>query len=162
MFQNNRKEMSQRPFKVFRTEEEWQEAIDEEIARRSSQYEGEEYEEGENPKSFERDSLESERIKQMLLAQAEKIKEKVPDFDFVKMLKEDPEFRERILKGYSVEEAYYLSNRKKYDEPTPKKKMSMRENGRNNFKGATAPKNVSNMSDEEFKKYINSIKGSKL
>ena len=38
----------------------------------------------------------------------------------------------------------------------------MRENGRNNFKGASTQRNVSNMSDDEFKKYINSIKGSKF
>lgn len=151
--------MSQRPFKVFQTEAEWLEAIEEEIAKRDGEFEGEGYEESQNP---ERSTMASEQIKEMLLAQARKIKERVPDFDFVRMLKEDPEFRERILKGYSVEEAYYLSNRKKYDEPKPKKKMNMRENGRNNFKGASAHKNVSSMSDEEFKKYINSIKGSKF
>ena len=149
--------MNQRPFKVFHTEEEWQEAIEEEIAKRDGEYE--EYDERNVQDSK---SPDSEQIKEMLLAQARKIKERVPDFDFVKMLREDPEFRERILRGYSVEEAYYLSNRKKYDEPKPKKKMNMRENGRNNFKGASTQRNVSNMSDDEFKKYINSIKGSKF
>ena len=149
--------MNQRPFKVFQTEEEWQEAIEEEIAKRDGEYE--EYDERNVQDSK---SPDSEQIKEMLLAQARKIKERVPDFDFVKMLREDPEFRERILRGYSVEEAYYLSNRKKYDEPKPKKKMNMRENGRNNFKGASTQRNVSNMSDDEFKKYINSIKGSKF
>lgn len=149
--------MNQRPFKVFQTEEEWQEAIEEEIAKRDGEYE--EYDERNVQDSK---SPDSEQIKEMLLAQARKIKERVPDFDFVKMLREDPEFRERILRGYSVEEAYYLSNRKKYDEPKPKKKMNMRENGRNNFKGASTHRNVSNMSDDEFKKYINSIKGSKF
>ena len=157
MFQNNKKEMNQRPFKVFQTEEEWQEAIEEEISKRDGEYE--EYDERNIQDSK---SPDSEQIKEMLLAQARKIKERVPDFDFVKMLREDPEFRERILRGYSVEEAYYLSNRKKYDEPKPKKKMNMRENGRNNFKGASTQRNVSNMSDDEFKKYINSIKGSKF
>ena len=151
--------MNQRPFKVFQTEEEWQEAIEAEMEKRQSQYEGDENaEDG----VVSQKSNNSEQIKEMLLAQARKIKERVPDFDFIRMLKEDPEFRERILKGYSVEEAYYLSNRKKYDEPAPKKKMSMRENGRNNFKGAASARNVSNMSDEEFKKYINSLKGSKF
>lgn len=149
--------MNQRPFKVFQTEEEWQEAIEEEIAKRDGEYE--EYDERNIQDSK---SPDSEQIKEMLLAQARKIKERVPDFDFVKMLREDPEFRERILRGYSVEEAYYLSNRKKYDEPKPKKKMNMRENGRNNFKGASTHRNVSNMSDDEFKEYINSIKGSKF
>ena len=149
--------MNQRPFKVFQTEEEWQEAIEEEISKRDGEYE--QYDERNIQDSK---SPDSEQIKEMLLAQARKIKERVPDFDFVKMLREDPEFRERILRGYSVEEAYYLSNRKKYDEPKPKKKMNMRENGRNNFKGASTQRNVSNMSDDEFKKYINSIKGSKF
>ena len=149
--------MNQRPFKVFQTEEEWQEAIEEEISKRDGEYE--EYDERNIQDSK---SPDSEQIKEMLLAQARKIKERVPDFDFVKLLREDPEFRERILRGYSVEEAYYLSNRKKYDEPKPKKKMNMRENGRNNFKGASTQRNVSNMSDDEFKKYINSIKGSKF
>ena len=149
--------MNQRPFKVFHTEEEWREEIEEEIAKRDGEYE--EYDERNIQDSK---SPDSEQIKEMLLAQARKIKERVPDFDFVKMLREDPEFRERILRGYSVEEAYYLSNRKKYDEPKPKKKMNMRENGRNNFKGASTHRNVSNMSDDEFKKYINSIKGSKF
>lgn len=154
--------MSQRPFKVFQTEEEWQEAIEEEIAKREQDFEDEGFAEERSPEKPENRAVDSEQIKRMLLAQARKIKERVPDFDFVKMLREDPEFRERILRGYSVEEAYYLSNRKKYDEPKPKKRMNMRENGRNNFKGATASRNVSNMSDEEFKKYINSIKGSKF
>ena len=95
--------MNQRPFKVFQTEEEWQEAIEEEIAKRDGEYE--EYDERNVQDSK---SPDSEQIKEMLLAQARKIKERVPDFDFVKMLREDPEFRERILRGYSVEEAYYL------------------------------------------------------
>ena len=146
--------MNQKPYKVFMTEEEWQEAIDAELAARD----------GQNEQNYTRhnNAQNTEEIKAMLLAEAEKIKQRVPDFDFVKMLKEDPEFRERILKGYSVEEAYFLSNRKKTDAPTPKKRMDMRENGRNNFKGSAASRNVSNMSDEEFKKYINSIKGSKF
>lgn len=144
---NSKKTQEEKPFKVFYSEEEWNEAIEDEISRRETEATGD-------------NSVEN--IKNRLLAEAQKIKERVPDFDFLKMLREDKDFRERILKGYTVEEAFYLSNRKKQEEPTPKKRIGMRENGRNNFRGTGASRNVSNMSDEEFKKYINSLKGSKI
>lgn len=145
---NYRKE-TKKPFKVFMTEDEWNEAVLEEFEK-MNQGKGEE------------SGDEVSDIKARLLDEASRIKEQVPDFDFKRMLAEDPEFRERILKGYSVEEAFYLSNRKKNAEKTPKKRLGIRENGRSSSMGAGSTKNVSNMSDEEFKKYINSIKGSRI
>ncbi len=145
---NYRKE-TKKPFKVFMTEDEWRESVLAEAEKLQSSNAGE-------------SGYEVSDIKQKLLDEASKIKEQIPDFDFKKMLTEDPEFRERILKGYSVEEAFYLSNRKKSEEKAPKKRIGIRENGRSNSMGAGSTKNVSNMSDEEFKKYINSIKGSRI
>lgn len=144
---NSKKTTEEKPFKVFYSEEEWNEAIEDEISRREAD-------------SADEDSVAN--VKNRLLAEAKRIKERVPEFDFFKMLREDRDFRERILKGYTVEEAFYLSNRKKQEEPAPKKKIGMRENGRNNFRGTGASRNVSNMSDEEFKKYIDSLKGSRI
>ena len=133
------------------TEDEWKDAVLEEVQNMQNN-------DTVSPTSAEDTTL----IKNQLLAEAAKIKEQVPDFDFIKMLKEDPEFRNRILKGYSIEEAFYLSNRKKSIENTPKKRIGMHENGRSNSMGGGSTKNVSSMSDEEFKKYINSIKGSRI
>lgn len=135
----------EKPFKVFYTEEEWNEAVENEISQREE---------------LGGDSVST--VKNRLLEEAEELKRKVPEFDFLKMLREDKDFRERILKGCTVEEAFYLSNRTKDEEAPRKKKIGMRENGRNGFRGTGASKNVSNMSDEEFKKYIDSLKGSRI
>lgn len=139
---NSRKE-TEKPYLVFNTEEEFQKAVALELQKMQ-------------------DQDDTKSVKNKLLAEEAELKKEVPEFDLKTMLKEDPEFRERILKGYSVEEAFYLSNRKKNAEPRPKKKIGMRENGRASFSGAGVERNVNNMSDEEFKKYINSIKGSKI
>lgn len=138
---------NEEPFLVFQTEEEFKEAVLAELEK----MQGEER---------EREGVLD--VKEKLLQEEAMIKQQVPEFDLRKMLREDPEFRERILKGYSVEEAYYLSNRKKNSKAAPKKRIGMRENGKSRYMGAGAERNVSNMSDEEFKKYINSIKGSKF
>lgn len=135
----------EKPFKVFYTEEEWNEAVENEISQREELGE---------------DSVLN--VKNRLLEEAAEIKRKVPEFDFFKMLREDKDFRERILKGFTVEEAFYLSNRTRETEPQSKKKIGMRENGRSSFRGTGAARNVSNMSDEEFKKYIDSLKGSRI
>ena len=143
-----KKEQTQ-PYKSFETEEEWQEAIRSELLGRIK-----------NVQEAKKKSQGAEEIKKAMLEAEARIKEQVPEFDLAAMLRDDPEFRERILKGYSVEDAFYLSNRKKAEEP--KRKTGMRENGRSNFMGAGTGRNVANMSDEDFKKYIDSIKGSRI
>ncbi len=142
---NRKATMNEEPFLVFNTEEEFQEAVMEELKKMQG---------GEKEGASD--------IKAKLLEEEAMIKERFPEFDLRKMLREDPEFRERILKGYSVEEAFYLSNRKKSEKPAPKKRIGMRENGKSRYMGSGAERNVSNMSDAEFKKYIDSIKGSKF
>lgn len=136
---------NEEPFLVFQTEEEFKEAVLAEL---------------EKMQGNKREDVSD--VKAKLLQEEAMIKQQVPEFDLRKMLREDPEFRERILKGYSVEEAFYLSNRKKSVQPSPKKRIGMRENGKSRYMGAGADRNVSNMSDSEFKKYIDSIKGSKF
>lgn len=143
-----KKEQTQ-PYRSFETEEEWQEAIQSELLGRIKSI-----------SEAKKKNQGAENAKKAMLEAEAKIKEQVPEFDLATMLKEDPEFRERILKGYSVEDAFYLSNRKKAEEP--KKKTGMRENGRNGFMGSGTGRNIANMSDEDFKKYIASIKGSRI
>lgn len=144
---NKRTVTNEEPFLVFQTEEEFKEAVLAELEKMQGE---------------KRQGEEVSGIKEKLLEEEAMIKEQAPDFDLRKMLREDPEFRERILKGYSVEEAFYLSNRKKNSKASPKKRIGMRENGKSRYMGAGANRNVSNMSDSEFKKYIDSIKGSKF
>ena len=151
MFENKKEQMTKQPFKVFQAEEEWKQAVMEEMEKMQGER---------GTQSQQRNDV--SQIKQRLLAEEAKIKEKYPEFDLRQMLIEDPEFRERVLKGYSIEEAFYLSNRKKSEEPAPKKKIGMRENGRGNFMGTGANRDIKSMSDSDFKKYIDSIKGSKF
>lgn len=144
---NRRTVTNEEPFLVFQTEDEFKEAV---LAELEKMQDEEKKREG----IFD--------AKEKLLREEAMIKEQVPQFDLRKMLREDPEFRERILKGYSVEEAFYLSNRKKNSKALPKKRIGMRENGKSRYMGTGTNRNVSNMSDSEFKKYIDSIKGSKF
>ena len=115
------------PFKSFATEEEWQEAMSSELLERIKALKQQKEQES---------GIQS--IKNEMLKAEAKIKERVPEFDLATMLKEDPEFRERILKGYSVEDAFYLSNVKKAEE-TPKKKIGIMENGRNRYIPGASP-----------------------
>ena len=144
-----RKEQTE-PFKSFQTEEEWQEAMSTELLERIKMLsEAKKKQQGED------------NIKKQMLEAEARIKERVPEFDLAEMLKNDPQFRERILKGYSVEDAFYLSNMKKAED-MPKKKIGIKENGKNHYMGSSTGRNVAAMSDEDFKKYINSIKGSRI
>lgn len=136
----------QKPYKVFNTEEEFNEAV----MQAMEEYAGE-YGDEENS---------SEAIRERILEEAEALKEKFPEFDLRQMLKENPKFREYVLKGYSLEEAFYLANRT--GSAAPKKKLGIRENGRSRYMGGGVNRNVKNMSDEDFKRYIDSIMGSKL
>lgn len=145
-----KEKMKQKPFKVFYTEEEWREALENEIGSRERE---EETGNMQNP---------HEDAKRRLLEEESRMKQIVPDFDLRRLLKENVEFRNRVLAGYSIEDAYYLTLRGGDKESNPKKRMGMRENGRGNYMGASSGRNVASMSDEDFKKYINSIKGSKF
>ena len=87
MFDNKKEEMTKQPFKVFQTEEEWKQAVMEEMKKMQ----------GERGAQVNQRS-EVSGIKQRLLAEEAKIKERFPEFDLRQMLIEDPEFRERVLK----------------------------------------------------------------
>ncbi len=137
----------QKPYKVFNTEEEFNEAVMQAIDEYTREYDDEENS--------------SEAIRERILEEAEALKEKFPEFDLKQMLRENPKFREYVLKGYSLEEAFYLANRTNAA-ASPKKKLGIRENGRSRYMGGGANRNVKNMSDDDFKRYIDSIMGSKL
>lgn len=103
--------------------------------------------------------------------EAELIKHIDPDFDFKKALA-DEKFKDALLEGKSVHEAYMMLEKAETKEETKeeskeeeKKEDAKREpldqNGRNPRKGTGEGKaNPAKLSDADFKKYIENIKNS--
>lgn len=89
-----------------------------------------------------------------------------PDFDFKKAIS-DEKFKDALLSGKSVHEAYMLLEKKDKSEDKPEKKKeetkpeTIEQNGRNPRKGTgSATVNPASMSDADFKKYLENIKNS--
>lgn len=88
------------------------------------------------------------------MSEAESLKSIHPDFDFEKAL-ENPQFMESLTQGKSVAESFISSMLNKKQAPM----RAIKQNASQLSSGSTARRDPAQMSDAEFDKYINGIKG---
>lgn len=92
-------------------------------------------------------------------AEAERLKAKVPDFDFVKAM-ENPEFRKLIIDGGSISEAYYSLRLADLDNGSAKGRQPLNQNAasKNAYAGGGV-NDLMSLNDKDFMKEIRKIIG---
>ena len=98
-------------------------------------------------------------IQQRWQRESEDLKAIVPDFDFAKAI-QNKTFFDNIANGKSVSTAYLAANKQNAAAAPKPQRRAIAQNG--NMKGNAAGKveaNPANMSDAEFRKYIDRIQG---
>ena len=85
--------------------------------------------------------------------QSEELRKTVPDFDFEKALA-DTEFYDRIVKGYSVADAYNLTKKTAPSVPVSKRKPVKQGALYSQAGGSQGEIDVSKMTDKEFDDYL--------
>lgn len=98
----------------------------------------------------EQEDMQSNPDMQELLREEAELKKKYPEFDLRYMLKTNEGFAKRMLRGYTMEDAYILAINEKG-------KRGIRENGTRPSAGAVTRRDPRNMSDGDFKKYIDNL-----
>lgn len=102
-----------------------------------------------------------QQIQRRWQSETDELKKIVPDFDFADSMK-NKVFSDAIVSGMSVSNAYLVSAKQKaiLEEQSKKQRKPMMQNGtmKNNGIGHVEA-NPATMSDEEFMKYINRLKG---
>ena len=105
---------------------------------------------------------ETERIQQEWTRQTERLKQIVPEFD-MKTALENPDFYQKVVQeGYSLIEAYMLTNRKaekaNVQTAPPRVRRAIQEVGaQKNGIGGNIKQDVKSMSDQQFDDYIRQI-----
>ena len=159
---NNNPQNAASPFKVFNTEEEWdaevKKIIESCISYLNQSNRATPPNSGSQPTQAVPSGLDPE---QQLRAEIAQMEREVPGFDFKQLMMTNETFKNYIMHGYSVKEAYTLSQSKEETKPS-KKRLGIRENGVQGGRAGAPVNDAVSMNDRDFKRYIQSIMGGNL
>ena len=91
-----------------------------------------------------------DEVMDALMQEEAELKKKYPEFDLKYMLRTNEGFARRMLRGYTMEDAYILALNEKG-------RRGIRENGTRPSSGAVTRRDPQSMSDGDFQKYINNL-----
>lgn len=157
------------PFKVFQTEDEWdaevKKIIESCMAYLSQNRQGANTPPAQSPPASDGQSPAGEPsgspdAEQKLKTEIAEMQKEVPGFDFKKLMMTNEAFKNYIMHGYSVKDAYILSMSK--EQKTQKKRLGIRENGIQSGRSGASVNDAVSMNDQDFKNYIKSIMGGNL
>nr|DAW92326.1 MAG TPA: hypothetical protein [Caudoviricetes sp.] len=134
---------AEEPFRVFASEQEWNEELEQRVQSRMQEQ-----------RSQEEQKM-TEEITKGWQQQAAELKAKVPAFDFRNALQENKAFAEKIARGYSVEDAYTLTLPQGRSVP----RRGIKENGAAPAPGGSIQYDPLHMKQKEFEQYIEGLMG---
>ena len=163
---NNNPQNAASPFKVFNTEEEWNAEV-KKIIESCISYLNQNSRMPNNAAPPNPGSQLAQTVpagsdpEQQLRAEIAQMEREVPGFDFKRLMMTNESFKNYIMHGYSVKEAYTLSQAKEEAKPS-KKRLGIRENGVQGGRAGAPVNDAVSMNDRDFKRYIQSIMGGNL